>query len=72
MKFPKEIFRSVWVFASFGGWRDLEVLILEPCTTPTLSLAESSAAGTCLHLEPQERIDAKVEIEVTAGFSAGD
>lgn len=72
MKFPKEIFRSVWVFASFGGWRDLEVLILEPCTTPTLSLAESAAARTCLHVEPHAEVNAKVEIEVSADFRATD
>jgi hypothetical protein len=64
MAFPKEIFSSVWVFASFGGWRDLEVLILEPCTTPQLSLAESAKAGQCLHLEPGASVEATVRVEV--------
>jgi hypothetical protein len=68
MTFPNEIFTSVWVFASFGGWRDLEVLILEPCTTPQLSLAESAAQGKCLHLEPKQTVQATVTVEADAWF----
>lgn len=64
MNFSKEVFSSVWIFASFGGWRNLEVLILEPCTTPRLSLAESAQAGTCLHLEPQAVIETSLRIDV--------
>ncbi len=64
MRFPPDIFTSVWVFASFGGWRDLEVLILEPCTTPQLSLVESTRQGKCLHLEPGGTVEARVEVEV--------
>ena len=64
MSFPKEIFTSVWLFASFGGWRDLEVLILEPCTTRQLSLAESAKEGRCLHLEAGTSIQASVHVEV--------
>jgi len=64
MTFSKEIFRSVWIFASFGGWRNLELLILEPCTTPQLSLAASASARQCLHLEPGETLQAAVSITV--------
>jgi hypothetical protein len=64
LSFPKEIFSSVWVFASFGGWRDLEVLILEPCTTPHLSLAECAPRGACLRLAPKVTITAAVRLEV--------
>lgn len=64
LSFPKEIFTSVWLFASFGGWRDLEVLVLEPCTTPQLSLAESAKDRRCLHLEPGASIQANVQVEV--------
>jgi Domain of unknown function (DUF5107) len=66
MTFPKEVFTSVWVFASFGGWRDLEVLILEPCTTPELSLEASAKRGQCLHLEPGEAVSPTVTVEVSA------
>jgi hypothetical protein len=66
MTFPKELFSSVWVFASFGGWRDLEVLILEPCTCPQLSLAECAKTGACLRLEPAGVVTASVRVEVGA------
>ena len=64
MSFPKEIFSSVWVFASFGGWRDLEMLLLEPSTTPQLSLSESVKEGKCLHLEPGGVVEASVRVDV--------
>lgn len=64
LRFPRELFTSVWIFASFGGWRDLETLILEPCTTPQLSLAESAKAGQCLHLEPGETARPVIEVEI--------
>ncbi len=66
LRFSKEIFSSVWLFASYGGWRDLEVLILEPCTTPRLSLAESAQKRECLRLEPSETVETTVRIECAA------
>lgn len=38
---------SCWTFASYGGgWRGLDVLILEPCTGYPLSVIDGAAAGT--------------------------
>ena len=38
---------SCWTFASYGGgWRGLDVLVLEPCTGYPLSVVEGAAAGT--------------------------
>jgi len=38
---------SCWTFASYGGgWRGLDVLVLEPCTGYPLSVAEGVAQGT--------------------------
>lgn len=38
---------SCWLFASYGGgWRGLDVLVLEPCTGYPLSVAAGVAAGT--------------------------
>lgn len=63
LTFPLEIFSSVWVFAAFGGWRDLEVLLLEPCTTPQLSLVKSSEEKKCLHLDPGASVTASIRVE---------
>lgn len=70
MTFPKEIFTSVWIFASFAGWRNLEMLILEPCTTPQLSLAQSATEGRCLRLAPGASVEAAVEIRVSGSLRA--
>lgn len=38
---------SCWLFASYGGgWRGLDVLVLEPCTGYPLSVSDGVAAGT--------------------------
>jgi hypothetical protein len=38
---------SCWLFASYGGgWRGLDVLVLEPCTGYPLSVAAGVQAGT--------------------------
>ena len=46
LKFDPQVFRSCWTFASYGGWRDLQVAILEPCTGYPITVAEGQAAGT--------------------------
>jgi hypothetical protein len=46
LAFDREVFRSCWTFASYGGWRAHEVLILEPCTGYPVSVTDGIAAGT--------------------------
>jgi hypothetical protein len=44
---------SCWLFASYGGgWRGLDVLVLEPCTGYPLSVVDGVAAGTHQVLDP--------------------
>jgi len=63
LTFPTDIFASVWMFAAFGGWRNLEFLILEPCATPQLSLVKSIEEKKCLHLEPGASVTASISVE---------
>ena len=45
---------SCWQFGSYGGgWRGLDVLVLEPCTGYPLSVGEGVAAGTHQVLAPR-------------------
>ncbi len=44
--FDKSVFRSCWTFASYGGWRAHEVLVLEPCTGYPVSVSDGLSAGT--------------------------
>lgn len=46
LAFDAQVFRSCWTFASYGGWRAHEVLILEPCTGYPISVTDGVAAGT--------------------------
>jgi galactose mutarotase-like enzyme len=46
LAFDPAVFRSCWTFASYGGWRSHEVLILEPCTGYPISVTEGVAQGT--------------------------
>ena len=64
MEFPAEVFRSVWVFASYRGWREHEVLILEPCTAWPMSLAESAPRGQASRLAPGQALEARVVVKV--------
>jgi hypothetical protein len=62
LAFDPGVFRSVWVFASYGGWRGLYVTLLEPCTGYPYQLEEAVAQGTATRLEAGEAL----ETEVTA------
>lgn len=46
LAFDSDVFRSCWTFASYGGWRAHEVLVLEPCTGHPVSVSDGIAAGT--------------------------
>ena len=62
--FPREVFPTVWFFASFGGWRDLEVLILEPCTTWPKLLSDAITQGRARHLEPGASVSADISVQI--------
>lgn len=52
LAFDPDVFRSVWVFGAYGGWRNLYVAILEPCTGYPYLLDTAVAQGTASRLEP--------------------
>lgn len=54
MQFDLADFPYVWVFQSYGGWRDFYVLVMEPCTTIPFDLAEAYEKGTTAVLKPNE------------------
>lgn len=70
MKFPKEVFRSVWLFLSYGGWRGYYTAILEPCTAYPKELDKAIANGTCTHLEAMETLECEVEAVVYEGLQS--
>jgi hypothetical protein len=67
LAFDPAVFRSVWVFGAYGGWRGLYTTILEPCTGYPYRLEDAIARGTASRLEPGETL----ETEVTAVLYQG-
>ena len=65
--FPKEVFTSVWLFMSHGGWRGLHTLVLEPCTAYPKDLTVAIRSGSCAHLEPESVLDCEVSAVVFEG-----
>ena len=59
LTFDPAVFRSVWVFGAYGGWRGHYVTILEPCTGYPYRLEDAVAQGTA------SRLAAAAEIETT-------
>ena len=68
--FPKDIFTSVWLFASYGGWRGNYVAVMEPCTAYPFDLKESIANGTCAHLDGHSELECETEAVLYEGISS--
>ena len=68
LAFPKELFTSCWLFASYGGWRDHYVAVLEPCTAFPFRLEEAAAAGQCSVLPANGSQEAAVVFSTRCGI----
>jgi hypothetical protein len=60
LRFPVELFRHVWLFRTFGGWRGLYTLILEASAGYPYALADAVANGTCGIMPPHGSLEAEV------------
>ncbi|HMP39407.1 MAG TPA: DUF5107 domain-containing protein [Roseiflexaceae bacterium] len=67
LAFDPQVFRSVWVFGAYGGWRGLYTTILEPCSGYPYRLEDAIAQGTASMLAP----GATLATEVTAVLYRG-
>lgn len=45
LKFDPSVFPSAWLFATYGGWRNYNVAVLEPCTGYPLNFEAMRSAG---------------------------
>lgn len=70
VSFDPSVYPSCWVFASYGGWRDLEVVVLEPCTGHPLSVLDGVAAGTHRILRAGETIRTSLTLVLYDGLSS--
>jgi galactose mutarotase-like enzyme len=70
LRFDPTIFRSCWLFASYGGWNDLNVAVLEPCTGYPLNFEAMVAAGRQKTLNPGETFATDVLFTVQEGLTS--
>lgn len=68
LQFDSKIFPSCWLFATYGGWRNYNVAVLEPCTGYPLNFEAMKAAGRCRTLAPSETLETDVRFLVQEGL----
>jgi hypothetical protein len=68
--FDQKVFPSCWLFASYGGWRNYNVAVLEPCTGYPLNFEAMRAAGRHRTLAPGEVLSTEVLFIVQEGLQA--
>lgn len=68
LRFDQKIFGSCWLFASYGGWRNHQVAVLEPCTGYPLNFEQMVAAGRDRVLAPGESLSTEVLFSVQQGL----
>ncbi|HEY3779606.1 MAG TPA: hypothetical protein VGL56_00880 [Fimbriimonadaceae bacterium] len=57
IQFDTEVFPYAWYFASYGGFFDHHVAILEPCTTMPKSVVEAAKMHQCSALGPNDSLE---------------
>jgi hypothetical protein len=69
LSFDPDIFPSCWLFASYGGWRNYQVAVLEPCTGYPLNFEALVAQGHQRVLKPHQTLSTDVLFTVQEGLS---
>lgn len=64
LQFDYKVFPCCWLFATYGGWRDYNVAVLEPCTGYPLNFEAMKAAGRHRTLTPGESLETEVRFFV--------
>ncbi|CAA9549521.1 MAG: hypothetical protein AVDCRST_MAG43-933 [uncultured Thermomicrobiales bacterium] len=70
VSFDPDVLTSVWIFGTFGGWRNLSTIILEPCTGYPARLDQAIQQGSVLTLEPRATLSTTVVASVLDGEDA--
>ena len=69
MTFDRQAMPYVWLFLSYGGWRDVHTAVLEPCTNMPKDLSEAVARGQSAHMAAHGSFETSVT--VTLGDAEG-
>ena len=70
LSFDRSVFPCCWLFGSFGGWRNLNVAVLEPSTGYPFNMESAMQNKTCAWLEAGQIIETSVIFGVAQGLSS--
>lgn len=70
LRFDPRVFSSCWLFATYGGWNDLNVAVLEPATGYPFRIESMIQAGRAQMLAPGESLAATVLFCVQEGIDS--
>ena len=65
MSFDGQVYPYVWLFLSYGGWRDTYTAVLEPCTNMPKDLGEAVRRGQSACLQPGEEFVTSVSVALS-------
>lgn len=68
LQFDEEVFPCCWLFATYGGWRNYNVAVMEPCTGYPLNFEAMKSAGRHRSLMPGESLRTEVRFLVQEGL----
>lgn len=67
LAFDKQLFNTLWLFATYGGWRGLCTVIPEAATGFPGDLATASTSGRCGHLDSGQVVETETAAVVFTG-----
>ena len=70
LRFDRDVFSSCWLFATHGGWRDLNVAVLEPATGYPFKMQSMIDGGRARRLGPGESLQTTVLFCVQEGLTS--
>jgi hypothetical protein len=70
LQFDQKVFPCCWLFATYGGWRNYNVAVLEPCTGYPLNFEAMKASGRHRTLRPGESLHTDVRFLIQEGLSS--
>jgi hypothetical protein len=70
LRFDPEVFSSCWLFASYGGWQNLNVAVLEPATGYPFQIQSMIDTQMARWLAPGESLETSVLFATQAGLKS--
>ncbi len=72
MAFPKDVFKCIWLWTVYGGWRGLHCVAAEAWTGYPGKLEDAAKKGTCSRLDAGESLTCETRLVGHSGFSRVD